>query len=311
MPALKIVKSVSIDAPVSAVLDVVSNFEKWVPWSPWLLMEPEAKVEVSDDKQYYSWDGDRVGAGNMALLNTETSGNTTTINYDLHFLKPWKSQSDVAFILKDEGASTKVSWTMDSSLPFFLFWMKKTIVSSVGLDYQRGLNMLKEYVEDGKISSKIAFEGKQQVDGCTYVGTTRGSTFEDIASNMQQAFADLHAYQAEHLQEVTGKPFCIYHRWNMTSGETEFTVALPVAKAPDHIPNDFALGNMPAHTVETVSHTGAYKYLGNAWSTLYTMERNKEFKQNKAVAPYEVFENSPENTAPNELLTKVRFPVKA
>ena len=64
---------------------------------------------------------------------------------DLTFLKPCKSQAKVAFYLKEEGASTQVRWTMDSVLPFFLFWMKKSMEAYISQDYGRGLRLLKDF----------------------------------------------------------------------------------------------------------------------------------------------------------------------
>jgi len=52
-------------------------------------------------------------------------------------------------------AETRVTWSMQSSLPFFLFFMRKSFENFVGMDYDRGLRMLKEQLESGKISSRI------------------------------------------------------------------------------------------------------------------------------------------------------------
>jgi len=46
------------------------------------------------------------------------------IKSDLQFLKPWKSFARVNFMLEPQGEGTKVSWTMESKLPFFMFWIK-------------------------------------------------------------------------------------------------------------------------------------------------------------------------------------------
>ena len=44
----------------------------------------------------------------------------------------------VDFYLKSNENSTEVNWTMDSSLPFFMFWMKNQMVEFIGMDYDRG-----------------------------------------------------------------------------------------------------------------------------------------------------------------------------
>ena len=41
--------------------------------------------------------------------------------------------------LKRAGLAPELTWTMDSSLPFFLFWMKKSMEGFIGMDYDPGL----------------------------------------------------------------------------------------------------------------------------------------------------------------------------
>ena len=63
-----------------------------------------------------------VGSGNM---NVTAENAPQSIDYDLTFLKPWKSRAKVRFELERKGDGTKTTWFMESSLPFFMFWMKK------------------------------------------------------------------------------------------------------------------------------------------------------------------------------------------
>ena len=46
---------------------------------------------------------------------------------------------------------------MNSSLPLFLFWMKEQMQVFVGMDYNRGLLLLKDLVENGKAHSQTRF----------------------------------------------------------------------------------------------------------------------------------------------------------
>lgn len=75
------------------------------------------KVNISDDAKYYEWKGDRVGEGNM---NISLEDGSNSIEYDLTFLKPWKSEAKVKFLLSDNNNRTAVTWSMDSKLPFYV-----------------------------------------------------------------------------------------------------------------------------------------------------------------------------------------------
>jgi uncharacterized membrane protein len=170
MPKTHVSKSINIDRSPDEIFKKLNDFNQWPQWSPWLICEPDARVEVAPDAKYYEWEGKRVGSGNMRIINEQPNG---SIDYDLTFLTPWKSTAKVRFALEDTGESTKVTWIMDSSLPFFMFWMKKSMESFIGMDFDRGLNMLKEQVEDGTVNSKLEFIGEGSYPGCQYLGITR------------------------------------------------------------------------------------------------------------------------------------------
>ena len=156
MPKMNIDKSIVINKKPGEIFKYLNDFNEWVFWSPWLITDPDAKTKVSEDGKYNEWDGKVVGSGNMTILSEKEN---ESIDYNLTFLKPWKSKAKVSFILKPTAEGTEVHWTMESGLPFFLFWMKKMMVAFIGMDYDRGLGMLKSYAEEGKVPSKLNIKG--------------------------------------------------------------------------------------------------------------------------------------------------------
>ncbi len=307
MPKFNVQKSITINASAGKVFDVISDFHHWPVWSPWLVSEPEAKVDIDEDGQYYEWLGNRVGSGNMKVKQA-TAPNT--IDYDLNFLKPWKSSSKVKFECKAKGNDTEVIWSMDSSLPWFMFWMKKMMIAFIGADYDRGLNMLKEYVEDGKVNSNLDFIGHTQYEGCQYIGIKRETSMDKFGPEMQQDFEKMMAYCEENGLEIFSPPFSIYHKFDMVKNKVNYTGGVPLNNIPDNLPADFIKGEIPATTVYKLRHKGAYKHLGNAWSTMYAMHRNKEIKPIKKIHPFELYMNSPKDVSEEELITDVCFAVK-
>jgi len=55
--------------------------------------------------------------------------------------------------LIDDGDQTKVTWTMNGCVPIFLFFMIGMMKAWIGMDYERGLMMLKELAEKGKVDA--------------------------------------------------------------------------------------------------------------------------------------------------------------
>ena len=158
MPKMNVVKSINVKCTIEEAYKTLMDFKQWLPWSPWLILEKDVKLEFKEEDRYYKWTGKLVGSGEMTIEATEPN---KAIYYNLTFLKPWKSKSKVSFKLRPSGSDeTTITWTMDGSLPFFMFWMKKMMQNYIGMDYERGLRMLKNYLEDGKVHSEL--EDNQQ-----------------------------------------------------------------------------------------------------------------------------------------------------
>ena len=307
MPALKLSRTKKINASAEKVYAILGDFHTWPKWSPWLISEPDARVDIESDGKSYEWEGKRVGSGNMKVLNEKTN---KSIHFDLNFLKPWKSHALTDFELTEVEGGVEVTWNMDSSLPFFMFFMKKMMVAMIGNDYDRGLMMLKDLAEDEEVHSKLGFEGESEFPGCTYVGIKRTTTSNKVAEVMGADFTAMRTYANSIGADFT-KAFRIYHKWDMVKGKAVFTSALPVESIPTDLPSEYVSGNIPATKLYSLKHTGYYQHLGNAWSTMFAMSRNsKEFKQRKDISPFETYGNSPHNTAPKDLISYINFAIK-
>ena len=307
MAKMHISKSINVKAPVEKVYEAISDFNHWAKWSPWLIQEPEATVNVAEDSKYYEWEGKRLGTGNMQITGESTN---EWVDYDLTFLKPWKSTAKVRFELERDGEETKVTWLMDSGLPFFLFWMKKMMTAFIGMDYERGLNMLKDYAEDGEVHSKLDFKGETEFPGCKYVGIRTQTGLRNVGPAMQEDFGKMHSFFEQNKELIAGEPFSQYHKWDVVKEQVAYTSAFPVSEIPSDLPEGFVSGEIPATRVYTVAHKGPYAHLGNAWSTLYNMQRSKVFKSNKKINPFETYLNMPGEVPDNDLVSAVHFPVK-
>ncbi len=306
MPKFNVSRSITVNAPAEKVFNILNNFNTWTLWSPWLVAEPDAKVNVADNAKYYEWEGKRVGSGNMTITNEKEN---KSIDIDLLFLKPWKSKAKVGFKLESDGEGTKVTWNMDSALPFFMFWMKKMMVAFISMDFDRGLKMLKDYTEDGKVHSELTFKGASQFSGFQYVGVETSCSIADLEKAMTVDFEKLTKYITEHTDNLAGKPLSIYHKWDFGKGQVRYTVAIPV-KDISGVDGGYSTGNLPDTPVQSIEHKGPYHHLGNPWTVLSMMARNKEFKQNKKLPSFEVYQNAPGEVAENDLLTEVYFPTK-
>ncbi len=296
-------RSTVIDAPKDLILQTLSDFHTWPHWSPWLIAEPDAEIEIAPDGKSYSWLGSIVGAGEMSV----TGENTERVYMDLLFFKPYKSKAKVTFEVKEISDGCKVTWSMESKLPLLLFWMRRRMEAYIASDYDRGLSMLREYIETGKVLSKIEYLGMEDFEGIKYLGIRRQCGFEDMQKSMGPDFETL----MTRLEAGNGAWFSLYHKFDRVNDRIDYTACVGVDEYPEDVPSDWIKGQLPASRVYVTRHTGSYDHMGNAWSAAMMQMRAKTFRPDRKSAAMEIYRNSPTNTAPADLITDVCFVVKS
>lgn len=310
MPAFSVVSSIDINVPASRVREALADFNTWPIWSPWLIMERDCKVTykgtIGELGHGYDWNGQKVGSGGMTL----TSLDANRLEADLLFLKPWKSQADIAFDYEavDEN-KTHVKWYMDSSLPFFMFFMLGKMKAMISGDYDRGLSMLKDYLETGAVPSNTVVEGVVDAPASLYAGKTYHTAMSDMSESMGAAFPEVFKVVTDAQAQINGKPFSIYNNMDIVKKTCMYTAAIPVASSVS-VGHGVQCSDRLACKALKVVHTGPYRHLGNAWSTSMSDLRHEKIKMDKSIPPFEVYISDPENTPEESLITEIYVPVR-
>jgi DNA gyrase inhibitor GyrI len=307
MPKFTVKKSILIDVSVEKAFEFVRDFHQWNHWSPWVIAEPDCELTYAEDGSSYAWNGKIIGSGQMEVLE-ELPANM--IQYKLSFLKPWKSTSDVSILFTPKEEGVELTWTMNGSLPWFMFFLKSMMTALIGMDYDRGLNMLKDLLETGEVPSKLEFQGVVDFQGMQYVGIRNRCAMPDIGPTMEQDFGHMASWLQEQNTESSGKPFSIYHDWQLSKGITEFTCCIPVTNLSAKLPQGMLLKELPNCRAYQIKHTGPYRHLGNAWSAGIMHSRAKVFRQNRKAPTFEIYESDPTTTPENDLVTVLHFPLK-
>lgn len=309
MPTIHVSRSIMIDAPKETIHKVLTNFQESTNWSPWLIIEPEAKVAFSESQgevgSGFSWDGELVGEGQMKLVYADENDIETKV----HFLKPFKSTSQSIFTLQENENQTEVIWHMQSKLPWFMFFMKNKMQTFIGMDYERGLGMLKEYIETGKVNSSIMIEGIVDIKARKYVGIPRACAIEDVGEVMKTDYKSLFDFIAENEIVLEEMPFSIYNTFDIPNNQTTFISCIPYeGDAP--LPSNFIQGEIATQKAIKTVHTGSYKHLGNGWTAAMTYARVKKIKTANTMMGIEVYPNDPNETPEEELTTEIFLPLK-
>ena len=309
MPEFSVSRSIEINASADEVFGVVADFGTWTKWSPWLCAEPTAKVVVSENSNsvgsLYSWEGEIVGQGE---IEHEALDRGKHIQEEIRFQKPFKSTSSVSFDFEATNAGTRISWNMLGSLPWFLFWMKSMMETTIGMDYERGLKMLKEWIETGTVLSETNIRGVESIGPIHMFGARKVCSVDDIGPSMESAFKEASDRAAEHSLPTDGERISVYHCVDLKAQTFDFTAGFSLSSPP---PNESSLAtwSLPASQALAVEHIGSYENLGNAWGAAYQYARYKKLKQSKT-GTFEIYKNCPDDTAPGELRTEIFLPLR-
>ncbi len=251
------------------------------------------------------WKGKVIGSGKQSIEKIEEN----QIDFDLQFLAPQKSEAKVSISFQKQAKGTKVTWRMDSSMPWYCFFMIPMVKTWIGMDFDRGLTMLKELAEKGKVNAKTTNEGIKNFEGFSYIGFQRTVSKNSLADIMSKDFERL-VNELVHKRGLSAKHWVtVYRKFNMRNEEMTYVAAISDENLEGiDFGKDTVRGKIETGSVLELKHKGPYRFLGNAWSMGSMFVRYKKYKQTGK--PFEYYWNSPYEVKEEELKTSVYFPIR-
>ncbi len=289
-----------VNLPMAETLSKLADVRNFPLWSPWLRIDPEAKVELAPDQNSVKWEGLWSGKGTLEglkLVGAEIRGRLVTN-------QPALFDGESGFFVETDGT---VIWKLKGETTV---WNKRLLQGQLELDLNRGMRMFREWAERGIIPSNFTTGEVRDRPGMSYVGYEQQCAVESIAKHVKQALAVLQASEKRGRFEAVGAPFTIYRRWDLANDRCYFLGALPVAEGVSPVLDlDFFVGIIPPHKALEIVHTGSYEMLGNAWSAGHAMVRAGGLRLRGEISPYEVYLDDPETTETDKLRTLLCFPI--
>ena len=147
-----VARSITVDAPASAVFPLVNSLQESARWSPWLGLDPDVRLAYSGPDHgvgnRLDWRSDhpKVGSGTQVITASDPDRSVAS---DLDFGDMGTARA--AFTLEPAGTGTLVTWTLvaDMGLNPVGRWMGLMMDRWVGTDYERGLINLRRVAEAG------------------------------------------------------------------------------------------------------------------------------------------------------------------
>jgi len=150
---LEVNRSIIINKSLSETFQYLRLIRNQDHWSPWKKKDPnlEQSYNGTDGEVGFvaKWKGNKdVGEGEQEILSIIEN---ESINTQLRFFKPWKSESIGHFVLgKVDENHTLVTWGFSgkNKFPFNIFMLFMNMDKTLGKDFEEGLVNLKQLLED-------------------------------------------------------------------------------------------------------------------------------------------------------------------
>lgn len=146
----KVVRSVTIGAPQTVIMDQVKSLRKMNEWSPFIEQDPNIQITYGGTEGQVgsssSWKSDKAGEGTQTI----TKMTSDRIETALHFKKPMKSTSNAYLQTTNVNGGVEVTWGMHGENPYPFNVMCLFMDNLIGKDYEKGLANLKTKCEKMK-----------------------------------------------------------------------------------------------------------------------------------------------------------------
>jgi len=302
-------RSCVIKAPLSLTFNTVNEFKTWGDWGPWKEMDstivysfPEV---TSGENASYTWTGTSPKKG--AMRNVSVTKNKEILqkiqmdDYD---------ESDIYWNFEAVEGGTKITWGMKGEMPFVVRFMAAGMDKQIGPMYERGFEMLEEYLVKKMDEHSVVFNSEVDYGGGFYLYISTSCAINQIPEKMEEMMPKLHKYVGENSIVTSGNPFTVYHKWDEENKTTMFSVGIPVR---ERIKTDGTVLVGFQERVKTAKFTakGAYKFGTDAWMFGFKTLEEKGLKIIETGEPFEVYVTSPMTTEnPADYITEIYLPIE-
>ncbi len=295
--------------PPAEVCALAADLTRQRDWSPWLIHDPDCKLEHggADPGQtgsWHSWDSEKVGKGKLTITKLEPGKH---IAQHLEFIKPFKSVCQVTWDFETSGeGGTKATWTMDSRLPFFLRFLRKSMMKWVATDFGYGLLRLRHCLDAEQPTMEFSFDGPCERPAINFLGRSFRGSIEAMKKDMQEHFAKIAQLKPE------GEERASLTRTDKFNHITEeIAVAYGIEAPADATEEGYQRFEAAGGKYLKTTCTGSYDYMNYAWHNAFGSVQMSKNKLDKSRQGYELYAVGPDKTdKPSEYVTEIYLPIK-
>jgi len=256
-------RTATINAPKDMVFRTVNDLSTWEHWSPWKEMDPDMEVTLGDSHTgpgaYFTWQGEDSGSGKMRIVSASAPDSLQT-----HVAFDGQGEADAFWHFEPVPSGTQVSWGFQSDFPYPLnaTLLFMDFEGALQKDYDRGLELLKKYVEEKAAQRKQLKVQHVELPIRHFIALREKVKFSEMVQSYEQNLPKVKQAVDQAGLETAGMPCGLYFTWDEAARETDLAQAIPV-KEPVEI-EGFETISLGTDSALLLDYYGDYDGLGAA-----------------------------------------------
>ena len=306
-------RSKIINSPKPAVFNYVNDFKNWGDFGSWAIEDPEMKITYPQNTigkgGSYSWEG-KDGSGDMkTIFVKENDSISQKMNYN-------GTLSDVFWSFKDTVGGTKVTWRTKGKMSF-LFKIYTAfnggVEKIIGGMYEKSLANLDKTLDYEINTYSVKVDGLVKKPETFYLHQTFTSKIANVSKNFKIVTPKIIAFCKKNNLTITGKPFIIYHTYDIVNELTKISICVPIKnQIYTSEGSDLYSGKLEAFEAVKTTLTGDYSHRDKALDKTTQYLNTNRLATDATISHLEIYlisKNEVKN--PSKWITEIYYPIKS
>lgn len=301
-----------IKAPKTALFNYINDYKNWEDFGSWFVDNPETTIQLGETTSgkngSLSWTNND-NQGDMKTLGiTNTDEIRQKLNYDGSLI-----DSQISF--KDTVGGTKVTWKTKGEMSFYLkvyTALNGGADKIIGTIYEKTLLNLDKILVFETNTYSIKVNGVVKKPEVFYIRQTFTTEIAKITRNARIVIPKLAEFSETNGIASNGKPFIIYHTYDIETGLAKISVCLPINKEIfTSSGSDILTGKLTAFEAVKTTINGDYSHREEAFTKTQQFITTEKLSPDTTWSHLEVYVMSKQDVKnPSKWITEIYYPLK-
>lgn len=304
-------RSKIINSSKSTIYSYIKDSKNWKEWNSWAVEDSLLYVTYLQNpltkNQIVSWEG-KDSNGDIETINNISNDSISQImNFN-------GNSAELALHLKDTLKGTKISWKANVKLGFvnkIIATFNGNIEDEVISMFEKSLTNLDRRLDYEINTYRINGIGVSIRPECFYLEQTFTSEFSKVRKNSEIVFNKIIAFCKQNKIIISGKPFLIYHNYDLERQLTKISICIPI-KQEIFITEGSEILSKKLRTQPVIKATisGDYSHTKIALDKANAYIREKKYIKNTIYSHFEIFVlDKTKTNNPSKWITEIQIPV--